>query len=68
MPAVGVLGESVEQLEPPPELRERVLAIVRSEAAASERGETEAEAARAASAVALRASCCGPRPRSRRSP
>jgi hypothetical protein len=32
-PAVGVLGESVEQLEPPPELRERVLAAVRSEAA-----------------------------------
>jgi anti-sigma-K factor RskA len=31
-PAVAVLGESVEQLEPPPELRERVLAIVRSEA------------------------------------
>jgi len=32
-PAVAVLGESVEQLEPPPELRERVLAIVREEAA-----------------------------------
>jgi hypothetical protein len=32
-PAVAVLGESVEQLEPPPELRERVLAIVRDEAA-----------------------------------
>jgi hypothetical protein len=31
-PAVAVLGESVEQLEPPPELRERVLAIVREEA------------------------------------
>jgi Anti-sigma-K factor rskA len=31
-PAVAVLGESVEQLEPPPELRERVLAIVRDEA------------------------------------
>jgi anti-sigma-K factor RskA len=31
-PAVAVLGESVEQLEPPPELRERVLAVVRSEA------------------------------------
>jgi anti-sigma-K factor RskA len=41
MPAVGVLGESVEQLEPPPELRERVLAVVRSEAATSEPGETE---------------------------
>jgi anti-sigma-K factor RskA len=35
VPAVAVLGESVEQLEPPPELRERVLAIVRSEAEAS---------------------------------
>jgi anti-sigma-K factor RskA len=32
-PAVAVLGESVEQLEPPPELRERVLAVVRSDAA-----------------------------------
>jgi hypothetical protein len=31
-PAVAVLGESVEQLEPPPELRERVLGIVRREA------------------------------------
>jgi hypothetical protein len=35
-PAVAVLGESVEQLEPPPELRERVLAIVREEAKASQ--------------------------------
>jgi hypothetical protein len=33
-PAVAVLGESVEQLEPPPELRERVLAVVREEAEA----------------------------------
>ena len=33
-PAVAVLGESVEQLEPPPELRERVLAIVRDDAEA----------------------------------
>jgi anti-sigma-K factor RskA len=33
-PAVAVLGESVEQLEPPPELRERVLAIVHEEAGA----------------------------------
>ncbi|MFL5907963.1 MAG: hypothetical protein ACJ75Z_10270 [Solirubrobacterales bacterium] len=33
-PAVAVLGESVEQLEPPPELRERVLAVVRTEAEA----------------------------------
>jgi len=36
-PAVGVLAESVEQLEPPPELRERLLETVR--------GETEAPAA-----------------------
>jgi hypothetical protein len=35
-PAVAVLGESVEQLEPPPELRERVLTIVREEAGARE--------------------------------
>jgi anti-sigma-K factor RskA len=35
VPAVAVLGESVDQLEPPSELRERVLAIVRSEAASS---------------------------------
>jgi len=41
MPAVAVLGESVEQLEPPPELRERVLAAVRSEANASQRAESE---------------------------
>lgn len=33
-PAVGVLAESVEQVEPPPELRERLLEIVRSEAEA----------------------------------
>jgi anti-sigma-K factor RskA len=30
-PAVAVLGESVEQLEPPPELRERVMAAVRED-------------------------------------
>ena len=35
-PAVAVLGESVEQLEPPPELRERVLGIVREEADAKQ--------------------------------
>jgi anti-sigma-K factor RskA len=35
VPAVAVLAESVEQVEPPPELRERVLEIVRSEAASS---------------------------------
>ena len=34
-PAVGVLAESVAQLEPPPELRERLLEIVRSEAEAT---------------------------------
>lgn len=32
-PAVAVLGESVEQLEPPPELRERVLAEVHDDVA-----------------------------------
>jgi anti-sigma-K factor RskA len=35
-PAVAVLGESVEQMEPPPELRERVLGIVREEAEAKQ--------------------------------
>jgi anti-sigma-K factor RskA len=35
VPAVAVLGESVEQLEPPPELRERVLAEVRADVASS---------------------------------
>jgi anti-sigma-K factor RskA len=35
-PAVAVLGESVEQLEPPPELRERVMSIVHREAGARE--------------------------------
>jgi anti-sigma-K factor RskA len=43
VPAVGVLGESVEQLEPPPELRERVLAEVRAdvERSAAERESPE---------------------------
>jgi anti-sigma-K factor RskA len=36
VPAVAVLGESVEPLEPPPELRERVLAEVRADIARSE--------------------------------
>jgi hypothetical protein len=40
VPAVAVLGESVEQLEPPPELRERVLAEVRADA---ERSRAESE-------------------------
>jgi anti-sigma-K factor RskA len=35
VPAVAVLGESVEQLEPPPELRKRVLAEVRADVARS---------------------------------
>ena len=35
-PAVGVLAESVPQLEPPPELRERLLEIVRAEAEAGQ--------------------------------
>ena len=43
-PAVGVLAESVPQLEPPPELRERLLEIVRAEA---EAGGAEAAAATA---------------------
>jgi anti-sigma-K factor RskA len=43
VPAVSVLGESVEQLEPPPELRERVLAEVRADIA---RSEVEREAPR----------------------
>ena len=51
-PAVAVLGESVEQLEPPPELRERVLAIAREEAESKQaelsgtRGREEAGARR----------------------
>jgi anti-sigma-K factor RskA len=43
VPAVSALGESVEQLEPPPELRERVLAEVRADVA---RSEAEREAPR----------------------
>ena len=35
-PAVGVLAESVEQVQPPPELRERLMATVRAEAAPAE--------------------------------
>jgi anti-sigma-K factor RskA len=42
VPAVGVLGESVEQLEPPPELRERVLAEVRADAERSAERESPA--------------------------
>ena len=38
VPAVAVLGESVEQLEPPPELRERVLAEVQADVARSAPG------------------------------
>jgi anti-sigma-K factor RskA len=36
-PAVAVLAESVEQLEPPPELRERVMASVRADVDAKQR-------------------------------
>jgi anti-sigma-K factor RskA len=36
-PAVAALGESVEQLEPPTELRDRVMEMVRAEAARPER-------------------------------
>jgi anti-sigma-K factor RskA len=39
-PAVAVLGESVEQLEPPPELRERVMATVHLEAQGAEAPQT----------------------------
>lgn len=35
-PAVGVLAESVEQRRPPPELRARLMSVVREEAAAAE--------------------------------
>ena len=40
-PAVAVLGESVEQLEPPPELRERVLAVVQREAESAGQADQE---------------------------
>jgi anti-sigma-K factor RskA len=50
-PAVAVLGESVEQLEPPPELRERVIAIVREEADAKQ---AELSGARAREEAAAR--------------
>jgi anti-sigma-K factor RskA len=43
VPAVAVLGESVEQLEPPPELRERVLAEVRADAERSRAGREAGE-------------------------
>ena len=49
-PAVAVLGESVQQLEPPPELRERVLAVVREEAEAKQAELTGARAGREATA------------------
>jgi len=39
---VAVLGESVDQLEPPPELRERVLAEVRADVEASQERESPA--------------------------
>lgn len=42
IPAVAVLGESVEQLEPPPALRDRVLGEVHADVA---RSETDREAA-----------------------
>jgi len=48
VPAVAVLGESVEQIEPPPELRERVLAAVREEAEAKQAELTGARAGREA--------------------
>lgn len=45
-PAVGVLGESVDQVEPPPELRERLLTIVRDEAVSGVPEPTRAKRAR----------------------
>ena len=56
VPAVAVLGESVEQLEPPAELRERVLAEVRADAArtASAREPTAAPPRRGWFGVAMR--------------
>jgi anti-sigma-K factor RskA len=42
-PAVAVLGESVEQLEPPPELRERVMAEVHADVARSAADQQSAE-------------------------
>lgn len=41
-PAVGVLAESVEQLEPPPRLRERLLETVHREAESLEQGRSAA--------------------------
>ena len=65
VPAVAVLGESVEQLEPPPELRERVLAIVREEAEAKQAELSGSGAGRkrrrGASGEAFAGCCCGPR-------
>lgn len=45
-PAVGVLAESVDQVEPPPELRERLLTIVRDEAVSGVPQPTRAKRAR----------------------
>jgi anti-sigma-K factor RskA len=42
VPAVAVLAESVEQLEPPPELRERVMAAVRADVEATQRERSQA--------------------------
>ena len=61
---MAVLGESVEQLEPPPELRERVLAIVREEAEAKQaelmaRGGQEASRAARAPWLARAAAAAG---------
>ncbi len=45
-PAVGVLAESVEQLEPPPELRRRVMQVVNREAEAPAAAQPPQRAAR----------------------
>src|SRR5687767_9349790 len=47
-PAVGVLAESVEQRQAPPELRERLLATVRAEAATAAGEEPRSEGRRRA--------------------
>jgi anti-sigma-K factor RskA len=45
-PAVAILGESVEQLEPPPELRDRVMAAVHADVESKQREQVAAGAER----------------------
>ena len=60
---MAVLGESVEQLEPPPELRERVLAVVRADVAAGEPSVRDRADAPRRERRGLRACSRGPRSR-----